>query len=103
MKKTILFLSLLIALSCDDTDTSTTGINYLNEVLDVMQQHSVYRKNIDWPTFRAQALAKADGAKSIEDVYPAIEFALLNLNDHHSHYEGTSKNFSAFDKTCGGA
>jgi carboxyl-terminal processing protease len=103
MKTKILFLSLLIAVSCDDTDTPTTGINYLNEVLDVMQKNSVYRKSIDWPAFRSQALAKADGAKSITDVYPAIEFALLSLGDHHSHYEGASKNYTAFDKACSGA
>lgn len=102
MKAALMFFLLVIAVGCHESDPVTAGINYLNEVLDVMEKNHVYRKKIDWPAFRSQVLAQASGAKSIEDVYPAITFALAGLGDYHSTYSGRSRVLYSPVKNCAG-
>jgi carboxyl-terminal processing protease len=57
---------------------------YLTAALDIMQQHSVNRKKINWTTLRQQTFARAAGAKTPADTYSAIRHALTELGDHHS-------------------
>ena len=59
---------------------------YLTAALDIMQQHSVNRKNINWTTLRQQTFAMAAGAKTPADTYSAIQVALTELGDHHSFF-----------------
>jgi carboxyl-terminal processing protease len=72
--------------------TPTPGISpeaarYLNDALDIMQNHSINKHKIDWPTFRANILKTATFAHTPEDTYPSIRLALSRLNDHHhSHF-----------------
>ncbi len=65
---------------------STTARAYLTTALDFMQQHSVRRALVDWPTVRRQALALASGARTPADTYPAIRYAVAQLGDHHSTF-----------------
>jgi carboxyl-terminal processing protease len=102
MKITLMFLILALTVGCHETDTPTLGISYLNEVLDVMEKNSVYRKTIDWSTLRSRVLDKASGAKSIQDIYPAITVALAGLGDYHSSYVGTSAILYSPIKNCAG-
>ena len=94
-----LFLLLLLAgvlSSCGQTPTSPTltptptllpqARAYLTAALDIMQQHSVNRKTIDWSTLRQQAFARANGAETPADTYSAIRMALLALGDQHSSF-----------------
>jgi hypothetical protein len=64
--------------------------DYINGLLDVMQEHSVNRARLDWTAFRAQVIQRAQGAQTIPDLYPAISLALGLLDDHHSSYSTTS-------------
>jgi len=64
--------------------TSTAAAEYLNHALDLMQQNALHAKEIDWPTVRAEALKRADGAQTTVDTYPAIYYALTQLKEHHS-------------------
>jgi len=57
---------------------------YTNEVLDIMQTNALHRDSIAWPRVREQALARARGAKTSFETYPAIAYALTQLNEHHS-------------------
>ncbi|HKF36454.1 MAG TPA: S41 family peptidase [Ktedonobacteraceae bacterium] len=57
---------------------------YLTAALDIMQQHSVNRKKINWTMVRQQTFAFAFGAKTRADTYSAIRYALTALGDHHS-------------------
>jgi C-terminal processing protease CtpA/Prc len=57
---------------------------YVRKALDVMQRHSIRRKEIDWPRFRAATQAEVSAARSLEDTYPAIRAALEHLGDGHS-------------------
>jgi len=59
-------------------------VAYLTRALDEMQAHALRRADVDWPRLRADAMARADGAKMTVDTYAAIRFALASLGDHHS-------------------
>ena len=95
----LLFLVLIMAgvlTSCGQTPTSPTltptpilstqAKVYLTAALDIMQQHSVNRKKINWTTLRQQTFAIAAGAKTPADTYLAIQNALTELGDHHSFF-----------------
>src|SRR5260221_3859674 len=60
--------------------------SYLTTALDIMQQHSVNRKKINWTTLRRQTFAWANGATTPAGTYLAIQAALAALNDHHSTF-----------------
>lgn len=69
--------------------TATPGISpeasvYLEEALDIMQEHSINRSSIDWDTFRAKVYDQASDARTPADTYDAIRFALALLGDRHS-------------------
>ena len=54
--------------------------------MSVMQLNSINRQRIDWTDFKAKVTARAQGAQTIADIYPAISYALGLINDHHSFY-----------------
>jgi len=59
---------------------------YLNEALDIMQNNSLHRDNIDWKRFRDAAFNIAEHAQTPADTHRAIRYALYQLGDHHSHF-----------------
>ena len=65
---------------------SAKAENFLNEVLDIMQNNSINRYKIDWPDFRAKVFNKVIGAQTIGETYPGISEALMLLGDNHSSY-----------------
>ena len=64
---------------------SATARRYVNAALDVMQQHSINRRAIDWAAFRAAVLEQARGAVTAVDAHLAVRFALYGLGDRHSY------------------
>src|SRR5262245_49667401 len=46
---------------------------YLDELIGLMQAHSINRQTIDWSAFRTRVFAAAAGAQSISDTYGAIQ------------------------------
>jgi hypothetical protein len=77
---------------------------YLDELIGLMQTHSINRLTIDWSAFRTQVFARAAGAQSIPDTYPAIQVALDALGDGHSvYYAATGSRLGAARRVaCGG-
>lgn len=62
---------------------------YIEEMVGVMQAHSINRHRIDWVSFREAVFAAAPNAQTISDLYTtAIPNALRRLGDHHSFYVG---------------
>jgi hypothetical protein len=59
---------------------------YLEEIVRTMQAESANSRTIDWARFRAEVIAAAGAAQTMQDAYPAIELALRLLNDFESHY-----------------
>jgi len=89
----VLFISVLAACNgFSNTPVSSTAIprlspeatKYLNDALDLMQNNSINKDKIDWPTLRADMLNAANGAQIPADTYRIIKMALSRLNDHHS-------------------
>ena len=78
---------------------------YLDELIGLMQAHSINRLTIDWSAFRTKVFARAAGAQSISDTYPAIQVALDALGDGHSlYYASTGTVLGAARRVgCGGA
>jgi len=60
---------------------------YMNEVLALMQKGALHRDSIDWARVRRETLARAANAKTTTDTYPAIAYALSQLQEHHSSLE----------------
>ncbi|HEX3940593.1 MAG TPA: S41 family peptidase [Acidobacteriaceae bacterium] len=54
---------------------------FLNSVIDVMQQHELRGQSIDWAQLRKDAFEHAAGAFNPIDTYPAIYWAMVQLND----------------------
>lgn len=82
----------LIVAACDagvsepESSMSPSAAIYLGAALDTMEAYSINRFEIDWPTFREQAIADANGSLNSFDTYPAIEAALERLGDGHSFF-----------------
>lgn len=62
------------------------ALAYLDEALDYMQRHSLYRERIDWSTLRRETLTRAEGAQTPADTHLAIVYALRQLGDNHSFF-----------------
>jgi carboxyl-terminal processing protease len=92
----LVFMMAVLLVSCSQTTTVPTATPtpilspqaraYLTTVLDIMQQHSVNRKKINWTTLRQETFGYAHGAKTPADTYLAIQYALVSLGDHHSFF-----------------
>jgi len=77
---------------------SAEASRYLEAALDIMQQHSINREQVDWESLRREARIAASGTSTAEETYPAIGFALHMLGDNHSALlrpDDASKLFSA--------
>jgi hypothetical protein len=67
-------------------EMAPAAATYLQEALTILPSHSLHRATIDWLTLFAATWSFAQGAQEPRDVYPAIEFALRQLNDGHSFF-----------------
>jgi carboxyl-terminal processing protease len=65
-------------------DISAEAQAYVDAVLDLMQQHSINREQIDWDALRARTYRRAYGARTTGDTYRAIQYALGDLGGSHS-------------------
>lgn len=89
-------LMLLVAAGCGGSSDETRDHEaaseharaYLDEALDIMQEHSLNREEIDWSALREHAMSRAAAAEARrpEDTYGIIEVALHELGDGHSFF-----------------
>jgi len=59
------------------------GLTYLNNALDLIQEYSYYRKNVDWKALRTGAYQLASGASTSAQTYAAINLVFHELGDTH--------------------
>ncbi len=85
--------SVLVAVACADAgpaepDGSLAPLAelYLGEAVDIMEDNSVKRHEIDWVAFREDTYADAIGARNPVGTYPAIVAALERIGDNHSFF-----------------
>jgi hypothetical protein len=86
----LLLLLSAVALGCGDEGTNPEGMSeearaYLNRALDIMEDHSIWRYEIDWVPFREAAMQRAPDAQRASDTYDAIRYALSALGDDQGH------------------
>ena len=70
----------------NNNNISTEAREYLQEALALLHQKSVKKTTIDWEKFDQEVFRLAQNCKTIEDTYPAIDYAVHNLDDNHSSY-----------------
>ncbi|MDP4209598.1 MAG: S41 family peptidase [Bacteroidota bacterium] len=80
VKSIILVTSLSFFISCNSPQT------YLNKAVDIIKANSINKNSIDWVQFRKDVLEKGKEAENIKETYPAIQYALRQLGDHHSFF-----------------
>jgi len=102
----------VVATSCGDdrpgvapTQPSTISAlarNYIEELIRILEAHSINRLTIDWARFRNDVLAQAGAAQTVPDIYPAIREALRLLGDGHTSYRSaTGTVIFVPARTCG--
>jgi C-terminal processing protease CtpA/Prc len=64
---------------------SAAARHYVEAALDIMQEHSLRTREIEWPVFRAATIDQARGAETAADAHLALRYALRNLGDYHSY------------------
>ncbi len=65
---------------------SAEARSYLEEALDLMEENSINRSEINWPALREASFARAAGAQTRRATYGAIWFAVSELGDNHSQF-----------------
>lgn len=63
-----------------------TGADYLDRALNIIEQCSLRRAEINWANFRRAALADLKANATVEESYPALVAALKRLADGHSFF-----------------
>ena len=59
---------------------------YLDTVITLNKNKSIYRNTVDWKKIEPMIYSKANDAKTMEDLFPAIHFLYDTLNDNHSYF-----------------
>jgi carboxyl-terminal processing protease len=93
----ILILILIAIISCETRFSTVTmipttqptqtidpaALTYLNNALDLIQEYSYYRKNVDWNAIRNASYQLASGAETPLQTYAAINLVFYTLGDTH--------------------
>jgi hypothetical protein len=59
---------------------------YMNDVLDIMQEHSIVTGSVSWDGFRESALSAARGLRVIGETHSTMTVLLRRLGDNHSWF-----------------
>ena len=87
MKYLLIFLLAVVSLNCASVKNKNTSPRaYLNEVLAIVEQHSLMRDSVNIRNIKATAYSKLKDKKSIEDCYPIVHAILKDLGDNHSFF-----------------
>jgi carboxyl-terminal processing protease len=83
------YIFLILAfISCQNQNSIPKEVTeFLTETLDLLEENSVNKTEIDWNEFRIDIFNKAQNAKNIKDTYSTISYAVSKLNDNHSYFK----------------
>ena len=59
---------------------------YLDEALDILQTHSVYRQEVDWPAFHARVNNVGRNTRTVSDAHQVLQLALMWIDDDHTNF-----------------
>lgn len=103
MKRLIVIGMLVLLLGCAKESTlypQASVEEYLNQLLDYMEQNHVNRKSIDWPTLRAAVQQKGKSASRIYEADESIILAFELLNDKTSFLLKTNGQALTYTTAC---
>lgn len=84
--------SLLITICCvKGGNVPNESKEYMNEVLYLLENRSVNRKNINWKELKTEVFEKIKNAKTLEDTYPTVMYAVSQLKDNHSYFKSATE------------
>ena len=86
MVKLCILFFIVTSCNAEGRPPSPAVQKYLEEVVSIMQANSINRAAINWVDFKQNLLAQASGAKTIQQAYPAVVFAIVALGDKHSAF-----------------
>ena len=79
---------MFFVLNCSNSSRNTlTPKEYVDEVIEIVEEHSINSNSIDFQKIRRSAYAESKGASTYEDCYAAIQSMLFNLRDAHSYFK----------------
>lgn len=97
-KKLNYIFFMLAFISCQTQNSIPKEVSgYLTETLDLLEENSVNKNEIDWNEFRIDIFKKAQNAKKIKDTYSAISDAVSKLNDNHSYFKPITETETNFE------
>lgn len=97
-KKLNYIFFMLAFISCQTQNSIPKEVSgYLTETLDLLEENSVNKNEIDWNEFRIDIFKKAQNAKKIKDTYSAISEAVSKLNDNHSYFKPITETETNFE------
>lgn len=86
MKFILVSFLLIFASSCSTSSKRATPKEYLNEVFEIVEKHSINRDSVDFKKIKRVAYAKLKDTDSLEDCYPIVQSILKDLGDNHSFF-----------------
>lgn len=78
LKNVSVLLIVLLILGCNPQK------KYIMHALNIMQEHSINSKSVNWEKVEQSALSQAKDAKSNEDLHKIVREIILLLRDNHS-------------------
>lgn len=87
----VLLLLLLGGAACADSapaapDPEAAPRAFLEQIVDIMEERSYRRYEIDWTMLRDSVLSVGAGAQALDQTMPAVAVALTLLADNHSWF-----------------
>lgn len=92
----LLFISLIGQLCFGFRDRENKKLSapataYIAEVLNLLEERSVYKNHINWQTFRDDVFLFAANSRTIQDCYPTVKYAIAKLGDNHTYFSSKSE------------
>jgi carboxyl-terminal processing protease len=82
-----IYLFIIAFISCQNQNSIPKEVSdYLSESINLLEQKSIRKNEINWEEFKSDIFKKAQNAKTINDAYPIIKYAISKLNDRHSYF-----------------
>ena len=90
----------LLVIGCNSThyNISPKAEKYLEEVLTLLKEKSINKHEINWHEFNNDVFHFAQNSQTIEDTYPAINYAVNNLKDNHSYFYPVTRDSDDIDE-----
>ncbi len=99
-RKILLLISLVSITSATIAQKAETKA-VLDQIIEHVENNSLYRENVDWPSLKKEMYAMAEEADSVPQLKSALDFMLKELKDDHgrvfynnqylSYYSGEKK------------